>query len=98
MVSQQTNVVLCHECDLPHAVVPLKRGLRALCSRCGAALYGASKDDLDRPLAFAAAGPRAGAINARADGFAFAAPTFAFAPFQMVLEDLLASPGAGEAE
>ena len=56
MVSQQTNVVLCHECDLPHAVVPLTRGLRALCSRCGAALYGASKDDLDRPLAFAAAG------------------------------------------
>jgi paraquat-inducible protein A len=48
--------VICHECDLPHARVPVERGRRATCVRCGAGLYKAESQTLDRPLALALAG------------------------------------------
>lgn len=50
------TVVLCHECDLPHAAVSLEPGRRAHCRRCSAKLYHAWRDDLDTPLALAVTG------------------------------------------
>lgn len=50
------QLILCHECDLAHAFRPVPRGRKAKCARCGAGLYGAITDDLDRPLALAVAG------------------------------------------
>lgn len=56
MSVHSTAVVLCHECDLPHAVVSLPHGRRAMCTRCSARLYGGSTGEVDKPLALAAAG------------------------------------------
>ncbi len=52
--SQQ--MILCHECDLPHEFRPVPAGRKAKCVRCSAILYGATDEDLDRPLALSLAG------------------------------------------
>jgi paraquat-inducible protein A len=50
------QMILCHECDLPHEFRPVPRGRKAKCVRCRATLYGVTDEDLDRPLALAIAG------------------------------------------
>ncbi|WP_119628787.1 paraquat-inducible protein A [Methylocaldum marinum] len=45
----------CHECDLLQRKVPLAPGQSARCRRCGAQLYHAPRDTLDRTLAFSLA-------------------------------------------
>jgi paraquat-inducible protein A len=49
------NLCACHECDLLQRKVPLAPGQSARCCRCGAQLYHAPKDTLDRTLAFSLA-------------------------------------------
>jgi len=49
------NLCACHECDLLQRKVPLAPGQKACCRRCGALLYHAPEDTLDRTLAFAVA-------------------------------------------
>ena len=45
-------LIACESCDLLHRGVPLGRGQRASCSRCGERLYGSDADSLERTLAF----------------------------------------------
>ena len=45
-------LIACHECDLLHRVVPLAKGGKARCSRCGAALYQERPGALERSAAF----------------------------------------------
>ena len=55
-IDRSQVMILCHECDLAHAFQPVPRGQKAKCARCHATLYGATTEDLDRPLALAIAG------------------------------------------
>ncbi len=45
-------LIACESCDLLHRGLPLGRGERAACSRCGERLYGSDADSLERTLAF----------------------------------------------
>ncbi len=54
--NRSQELILCHECDLPHEFRPVPAGRKAKCVRCHATLYGAIREDLDRPLALASAG------------------------------------------
>jgi paraquat-inducible protein A len=49
------DLVACHDCDLLQRRRALPRGSSARCGRCGAVLYRAVADVLDRTLAFAIA-------------------------------------------
>lgn len=49
------NLCACPECDLLQRKVPLAPGQVARCRRCGAQLYHAPRDTLDRTLAYALA-------------------------------------------
>jgi len=49
-------VVVCHECDLVHRRIPVIRGHKAGCRRCGATLYSTASRSFDRPLALALSG------------------------------------------
>jgi paraquat-inducible protein A len=46
----QSNLA-CESCDQLHQRLPLQRGEKALCLRCGSRLYGSSIDSLERTLA-----------------------------------------------
>ncbi len=46
------GMIACLECDLLQRATPLAPGGLARCARCGALLYRAADNDLDRPLAF----------------------------------------------
>tara|TARA_Y100001934_G_scaffold120581_1_gene147374 strand:- start:2015 stop:3316 length:1302 start_codon:yes stop_codon:yes gene_type:complete len=52
-VVQSRDLISCHECDALHRKVPLARGAKAQCSRCGAFLYKSYLHGLDWPLALA---------------------------------------------
>lgn len=49
-------LIACHECDLLQRRMPLPRGGRARCPRCGSVLYRDRPDSLERSLALAMAG------------------------------------------
>lgn len=46
-----SSLLACENCDQLHRRVPLRRGEKALCHRCGDRLYGSSVDSLERTLA-----------------------------------------------
>jgi uncharacterized paraquat-inducible protein A len=48
--STPASLVACHDCDLLQSEAPLPRGGSARCSRCGAVLYRAATDMLDRTI------------------------------------------------
>ena len=50
------NLIACHECDLVHKITPVPKGSVARCVRCGAVLFRARPDSVDRTLAFTLAG------------------------------------------
>jgi paraquat-inducible protein A len=45
------SILACESCDQLHQRLPLQRGEKALCLRCGSRLYGSSIDSLERTLA-----------------------------------------------
>jgi paraquat-inducible protein A len=53
--STPASLVACHDCDLLQSEAPLPRGGSARCSRCGAVLYRAATDMLDRTISFSCA-------------------------------------------
>lgn len=50
------NLLACHECDLVHKITPVPERAAACCVRCGAVLFRAKPDSVNRTLAFTMAG------------------------------------------
>jgi paraquat-inducible protein A len=50
------NLLACHECDLVHKIPAVPERAAARCVRCGAVLFRAKPDSVDRTLAFTLAG------------------------------------------
>jgi paraquat-inducible protein A len=48
--------IACHECDLVHEIPPLPARATARCVRCGAVLFQAKPDSIDRTIAWTIAG------------------------------------------
>lgn len=80
------RIVACHECDLLHAVHPLRPQEKACCSRCGAFLYEAIPKSLERALA----------LNLGALTLFFLANAYPFLSLKLsgIIEENLLSSGA----
>lgn len=52
MANTNTQLIVCHDCDLLQLEISLKPGCAASCSRCGAVLYRNATDSIDRTLCF----------------------------------------------